>query len=164
MRRAYIPNGYARRHGCTARDVDPAQLRLGTKVEMEHTRDPATAQQIALDHICEAQAEGSTYYVRSDVKHERLLLKRDMFGQSIGNASCSTSPRWVRGGVGFLLGGVLGSMIGGGIALAVTTTQFDISAPIDAVKRARNMALVATGVAVLGAAAGLTVGAWKPEC
>lgn len=55
-------------------------------------------------------------------------------------------------------------MIGGGIALAVTTTQFDISEPINAVKRAKNMVLLATGVTVLGATAGLTMGAWKPEC
>jgi hypothetical protein len=82
----------------------------------------------------------------------------------LGDASCSTSPRWVRGGVGFLLGTLLGSMIGGGLALAVTTTQFEITEPINAVSRVKTMAVVATGITVLGAAAGLTVGAWKPEC
>lgn len=161
-RRAYVPNGYAKRHHCTAKDVDPAQLRLGTKVEMEHTSDPAVARQIALDHICEAQAEGSTYYVRSDVKHEHLLLKRDMFGQ----ATCSKSPRWVRGGVGFLIGGMLGGMIGGGLALAVATSKLDTTtaSTADAAKRVRNMALIASGVSLLGAVGGLTVGAWKQEC
>lgn len=82
----------------------------------------------------------------------------------LGDAACSTSPRWVRGSVGFLLGAVLGGMIGGGVAFAVATSQFDVTEPIDAVKRAKNMSLLATGITVLGAVGGLSVGAWKPEC
>lgn len=42
-----IPNGYARRVGCTAKDVDARQLKLGTQIEMEHTRDRRIARQIA---------------------------------------------------------------------------------------------------------------------
>jgi hypothetical protein len=84
--------------------------------------------------------------------------------QRLGDAACSTSPRWVRGSVGFLLGGVLGGMIGGGVALAVTTAQFEVTAPIEAVKRAKNMAIVGTGVTILGAVGGLMIGTAKPEC
>lgn len=159
-----IPNGVARRRGCTAKDVDPMQLKIGTQVEMEHTSDQRIARQIALDHLCEVPH----YYVPGDVQHERLVLKRREYEKyrraAFGGATCSTSPRWVRGGVGFLIGTMLGGMIGGGIALAVTTTQFEITAPIEAAKRAKNMAVVASGVTVLGAVAGLALGAAKPEC
>jgi hypothetical protein len=159
LARYRIPNGYARRHGCTAKDVDPAQLKLGTEVEMEHTRDREIARDIALDHLCESR--GRPYYVRrAGVKHEQLLLKTN----GLGAAECSTSPRVVRGGIGFLLGALLGGMVGGGVALAVSTSQFDITEPIEAVKRAKTMALVASGITILGAVGGLTVGAWKPEC
>jgi hypothetical protein len=154
-----IPNGYARRHGCTAKDVDPEQLRIGTRVEMEHTSDREIARQIALDHICESR--GARYYVPANVRHERLLLKRN---SALGDSSCSHTSRVVRGGLGALIGGVLGSMIGGGIALAVTTTQADITAPIATFKLGRTMILVASGVTILGAVGGLAVGAAKPEC
>lgn len=161
-----IPNGVARRRGCTAKDVDPMQLKIGTQVEMEHTSDRRIAQQIALDHICES--DGVAYYVPGDVRHEHLVLKRREYEKyrraGFGGATCSTSPRWVRGGVGFLVGTMLGGMIGGGIALAVTTTQFEITAPIEAAKRTKNMAVLASGVTILGAIAGLTLGAAKPEC
>jgi hypothetical protein len=154
-----IPNGYARRHGCTAKDVDPAQLKLGTDVEMEHTRDRGIAREIALDHLCENK--GRPYYIRrTGVRHEQLLLKQNGFG----DAACSDSPRWVRGSVGFLIGTLLGGMIGGGVALAVVTTQTSVTAPVEAVKRFRNMAVVASGITVVGAIAGLAVGAHKPEC
>jgi uncharacterized protein DUF5661 len=153
-RRAYIPNGYARRHGCRPGDFDATQLRRGTKVEMEHTRDSKIAQQIALDHLCE------------DRDYYKKLAKVHLDGRrQFGAASCSTSPRWVRGGVGFLIGGMLGGMIGGGLALAVATSKLETTtATTDAVKRVRNMALIASGVSVLGAVGGLAVGAWKPEC
>jgi hypothetical protein len=42
----------------TPQDVDPEQLALGTAVEMEHTKDPRTAMEIALDHL----AEDPKYY------------------------------------------------------------------------------------------------------
>jgi hypothetical protein len=79
-------------------------------------------------------------------------------------AACSHTSRVVRGGLGALIGGVLGGMIGGGIALAVTTSQFEITAPFEAVKRAKNMGLVATGITILGAVGGLVIGTAKPEC
>jgi hypothetical protein len=40
------------------RDVDPEQLALGAAVEMEHTKDPKLAMEIALDHL----AEDPKYY------------------------------------------------------------------------------------------------------
>jgi hypothetical protein len=70
----------------------------------------------------------------------------------------------VRGGLGALIGGVLGSMIGGGVALAVTTTQADITSPIRTFAIGRTMILVASGITILGAVGGLAVGASKPEC
>jgi len=42
----------------TPQDVDPEQLALGAAVEMEHTKDPRTAVEIALDHL----AEDPKYY------------------------------------------------------------------------------------------------------
>jgi hypothetical protein len=48
-----LPDGYAKRHACHFRDVDPAQLKQGTKIEHEHTRDRSIARRIALDHLCE---------------------------------------------------------------------------------------------------------------
>jgi hypothetical protein len=79
-------------------------------------------------------------------------------------AACSHTSRAVRGGLGALIGGVLGGMIGGGVALAVATSQFEVTHPIEAVERAKTMALVSAGIAVLGAVGGLVVGSWKPEC
>ena len=34
-------------------DFDPAALKKGIKVEMEHTDDPAKAEEIAMDHLTE---------------------------------------------------------------------------------------------------------------
>lgn len=34
-------------------DFDPRQLAKGTKVEMEHVKDPKLAQEIAMDHLME---------------------------------------------------------------------------------------------------------------
>lgn len=47
----YIPGGHA--SGRLPRDFDPEQLRMGVKVEMEHTRDRRIAQEIAMDHLVE---------------------------------------------------------------------------------------------------------------
>jgi len=45
--------GLARRAGLTPRDFPPRTLAQGTRVEMEHTRSRAVAQQIAMDHLTE---------------------------------------------------------------------------------------------------------------
>lgn len=46
-----IPGGFAA--GRRPEDFDPEQLRAGTQVELEHTIDPAVAQEIAMDHLTE---------------------------------------------------------------------------------------------------------------
>lgn len=48
-----IPGGSAigDRHDTSA--VDPDELAMGMKVEMEHTTDPRIAEEIALDHLAE---------------------------------------------------------------------------------------------------------------
>jgi uncharacterized membrane protein YdbT with pleckstrin-like domain len=152
----YIPDG--RSKGRHPSDFDPVQLAIGTKVEMEHTTDRRVAQRIAMDHL----TEDRSYYKKLAKIH--LDESRHTRRRDFGDATCSTSPRWVRGSVGLLIGGVLGSMIGGGIALAVTTSQFEITAPVEALARAKTLALVATGITVLGAVGGLMIGAQKPEC
>lgn len=40
------------------RDVDPLQLKVGKRIELEHTSDPRLATEIALDHL----AENPKYY------------------------------------------------------------------------------------------------------
>lgn len=46
-----IPGGKAA--GRQPSEFDPRQLRVGTLIEMEHTRSRAMAQEIAMDHLAE---------------------------------------------------------------------------------------------------------------
>ncbi len=46
-----IPGGYA--EGRDPSEFDPRELRAGIRVEMEHTRDPRIAREIAMDHLVE---------------------------------------------------------------------------------------------------------------
>ena len=62
------PGGRAEKEGVTAADFPAAVIRRGQKVEMEHTRDPALAMRIALDHL----AEHPRYY-EALTKMERKL-------------------------------------------------------------------------------------------
>ncbi len=48
------------KHNGTEKDVDPEQLELGIRIEMEHTNDKSVAKAIALDHLNEI----SDYYSR----------------------------------------------------------------------------------------------------
>jgi len=52
--------GRAKEKGFTEKDADPKELKMGIKVEMEHTTEPKVAKRIALDHL----AEVSDYYTR----------------------------------------------------------------------------------------------------
>jgi len=151
----YIPNGKSK--GRRPSDFDPSQLTVGTEVEMEHTTNRRVAQRIAMDHL----TEDRSYYKKLAKIH---LDGRQRRGHNFGDAACSHTSRVVRGGVGALIGGVIGGMIGGGVALAVTTSQFEVAHPIETVKRAKTMGLVAMGIAVLGAVGGLMAGSAKPEC
>jgi hypothetical protein len=54
-----IPGGLAEYKKLNREDVDPKQLAAGIKIEMEHTDDPAVAEEIALDHL----AENPSYYI-----------------------------------------------------------------------------------------------------
>lgn len=53
-------NGLADKKNITEKDVDPKELEMGIKVEMEHTGDKEIAKKIALDHL----AEIKDYYTR----------------------------------------------------------------------------------------------------
>lgn len=53
----------------TGKGLEPSELRKGKKVEMEHTHDPATARQIAIDHV----RERPDYYEKLDeMEHSPL--------------------------------------------------------------------------------------------
>jgi hypothetical protein len=64
-----IPGGMAQ--GKSPEDFDPKALAQGTKVEMEHTNDPAIAREIAMDHLTEHPG----YYVEL-AKMEKKLTKQ----------------------------------------------------------------------------------------
>jgi hypothetical protein len=70
----------------------------------------------------------------------------------------------VRGSVGTLIGGVLGAMVGGGIAVAIVTHKASITEPIETLKSTQMAGLVGTGVTVVSALTGLFIGARAPEC
>lgn len=57
-----LMGGRAEETGTTENDVDPKQLKMGIKVEMEHTTDPLISKEIALDHL--AEHNNSDYYTR----------------------------------------------------------------------------------------------------
>ena len=52
--------GRAKEKDFTEEDADPKELKMGIKVEMEHTHNPVIAKRISLDHL----AEISDYYTR----------------------------------------------------------------------------------------------------
>lgn len=60
----FLPGGRAPGGRCP-RNVDYAQLTAGIAVEMEHTRDPRTAREIACDHLTEDPA----YYAKLATIH-----------------------------------------------------------------------------------------------
>lgn len=65
-------NGLADKKGITEDDVDPTQLAMGIKVEMEHTDDPEISKQIALDHL----AEISDYYTRLEKMEKEAEMEQ----------------------------------------------------------------------------------------
>ena len=54
--------GLAQKKGITEKDVDPKELAMGIKIEMEHTDNKQLAKHIALDHL--AEKGGEKYYTR----------------------------------------------------------------------------------------------------
>jgi len=65
-----LPGGLA--DDAKANGVDPKELEMGVKVEMEHTEDPELAREIALDHLI---GESPDYYTRLQKMEEDI--KRD---------------------------------------------------------------------------------------
>jgi hypothetical protein len=72
-------NGLAKKTHTKSKDVNKKQLKMGTKVEMEHTDDLSTARDIALDHLAEIE----DYYTRLEkmeksaphLKHPQIKAK-----------------------------------------------------------------------------------------
>lgn len=83
-----IPGGRASGMGPT--QFDSEQLAIGQRVEMEHTRDPRIAREIAMDHL----AEDVTYYTKLRTVH-------------LDGLTSSSNQKW------FILGGIL---LGGWLA------------------------------------------------
>lgn len=73
-------------------------------------------------------------------------------------ASCATSERWVRGGVGFVLGSMIGTMLGGGLAVlaAVEDTQSFVRNPWTV--------MLAPAFTIVGGIGGAVLGAHKQQC
>ena len=57
---AILGTGKAKKEKFTEKDADPKELKMGIKVEMEHTKNKTIAKRIALDHL----AELPDYYTR----------------------------------------------------------------------------------------------------
>lgn len=55
-----LGTGEAKKKKFTEKDADKKELEMGTKAEMEHTKNKAIAKRIALDHL----AELPDYYTR----------------------------------------------------------------------------------------------------
>ena len=55
-----LGTGEAKKKKFTEKDADPKELKMGIKVEMEHTSNKAISKRIALDHL----AEFPDYYTR----------------------------------------------------------------------------------------------------
>ncbi len=94
---------------------------------------------------------------------------RSRRSKQLADASCVASSRFMRGGIGFAVGGMIGGMIGGGIMLAVVAQQTNgifatvTNAPTIA-STTETMGLVAMGLGLVGAMGGAAIGAYKPEC
>lgn len=61
--------GLADEHKLTESDVDPKELALGIKVELEHTKDESVAKEIALDHLVE-DPKYYTHLIEMEKKHD----------------------------------------------------------------------------------------------
>lgn len=57
---SFFRAGRAYENGITVKDVNIDELRIGIKIEMEHTTDPRIALRISLDHLSEFR----DYYTR----------------------------------------------------------------------------------------------------
>ena len=78
-----VKGGLARKLGITAKDVNKNQLKMGIKVEMEHTSDRKKAKQIALDHL----AEYPKYYTGLNKMEKRMKPRQRVSGRRIGKGT-----------------------------------------------------------------------------
>jgi len=69
---AFMNSGNAKKVGFTKGQADPEQLKMGIKVEMEHTDDPVLAEKITLDHLSENRASNKKYYTKLDGVEKEL--------------------------------------------------------------------------------------------
>jgi hypothetical protein len=90
-----LPGGLPARHRLRPARFDSDQLAIGTKVELEHTRDPALAMEIAMAHL----HEDRRYYEK---------LERMERGRAFGRTQVGVEPvdRYTaaHGALGFVLG------------------------------------------------------------
>jgi len=64
-------------------DLDPEELAMGIKVEMEHTDDPAIARKIALDHLSEAPFYYTALKAMEEVLKSMDKAEPGSFGEKI---------------------------------------------------------------------------------
>lgn len=85
---------------------------------------------------------------------------------ALRGAACSTSSRWLRGGLGFIIGGTVAS-IATGAALALTvipTVKADVAAGRQPSQLMVAAPMLLPILGLTGSAVGAYVGARKPEC
>jgi hypothetical protein len=58
-----------------ARRPDPHQLRIGRRIEMEHTNDPKVADRIARHHLCEIPTYYDPWLLNMERKAKRNMHK-----------------------------------------------------------------------------------------
>lgn len=69
-------------------------------------------------------------------------------------ATCSTTPRWVRGGGGALIGALVGALVGGGVAFGLVSRRPNSVAPL----------ALSVGTPLIGSIVGIAIGVRKPNC
>ena len=82
---SFFGAGFAKRDGFTEKDADPEQLKMGIKVEMEHTSDPLIAKRIALDHLTEIK----DYYTRlAKMEKEAGVEESEQINERMPDTPC----------------------------------------------------------------------------
>lgn len=74
--------------------------------------------------------------------------------------ACAKSNRWVRGGIGALVGALAGGLVGFGVFMATLPKQTGQ----DPIGPSLMMVVAPAGGLTLGAVLGAYVGARKPQC
>jgi hypothetical protein len=69
---SFFAFGMSIEKGMTVEKANKEQLKMGIKVEMEHTNDPIIAEKIALDHLAEGKSSNFRYYDYLKEMEEKL--------------------------------------------------------------------------------------------